>query len=104
MLENVTFDRRNVVGKGGEVSVYSGDLKGRKVVVREVVMSTSYRGSPEGKEIIKVVMNTKLRLSAVAYTISSSFFTGRQSLIRYWITQTSSLFLAYALTALIHPP
>lgn len=54
-LKNVTFDRRNVVGKGGEVSVYKGDLKGRSVVVREVVMSTSYRSSPEGKKIIKVI-------------------------------------------------
>ena len=102
-LKNVTFDRMNVVGKGGEVSVYSGDLKGQKVVVREVVMSPSYRSSPEGKKIIKVITNTEFRLSAATYTISFSCLSARRSLIHYWITQTSSLFLEYALTALIHP-
>ena len=55
MLKNVVFDRKDVVGKGGEASVYSGDLNGRKVVVREVVMSQTYRRFPAGKNIIKVI-------------------------------------------------
>ena len=55
MLKNVVFDRKDVVGKGGEASVYTGDLNGRKVVVREVVMSQAYQRSLSGKNVIKVI-------------------------------------------------
>lgn len=77
ILENVAFDRRNVVGRGGEASVYSGDLHGRKVVVREVVMSASYWRSPAGKKMIKVITDSMLRSRIVAHTISFSLFNVR---------------------------
>lgn len=53
-LENVTFNRGELVGKGGEASVYAGQLNNQKVVVREIVMTRDFWRSPEGKKIIKV--------------------------------------------------
>lgn len=38
-LRDVTFDRKDVVGQGGEATVYLGHGKNRPVVVREVVRS-----------------------------------------------------------------
>ena len=56
LLENVTFDRRDVIGKGGEVSVYQGTYKGREVAVREVVMPRSFWCLPDGKDSIRVIL------------------------------------------------
>jgi hypothetical protein len=70
-LPNVTFDRRNMVGRGGEVSVYGGDLNGRKVVVREVQMPRWFWSSPAGQEVIKVIQTfIKLVNSHLHYNIS----------------------------------
>lgn len=46
-----------MVGRGGEVLVYRGHFDGRRVAVREVVMSQSDWNLPEGQEIIKVAVN-----------------------------------------------
>ena len=82
--------------------IYRGDFNGRSVVVRERIILQSDQCSPERKEIIKVIRKTKLRLSNVAHVISSSLSNARRSLIRYWTTQTSSVFLVSALKAQIH--
>lgn len=54
-LYNVIFDRANVVGKGGEATIYSGHIKNQRVVVREVVMPREFWRSPDGKMVIKVI-------------------------------------------------
>lgn len=56
MLNGVTFDRGIVVGKGGEATVYSGNMGNQKVVVREVVMPQSYWRIPAGRKIVKVII------------------------------------------------
>jgi serine/threonine protein kinase len=58
-LSDVTFNRGDLVGRGGEASVYAGCLNSQKVVVREVVMRRNFWRSPEGKKVIKVI--AKLR-------------------------------------------
>ena len=50
------FDRRNVVGRGGEVSVYEGHFGGQAVVVREVVKPQRFWRSTAGQKIIKVIV------------------------------------------------
>ncbi|KAF8309230.1 kinase-like protein [Clavulina sp. PMI_390] len=54
-LTGVTFDRRDVVGRGGEAIVYHGQMVGRKVVVREVPMSTVEWKRPRGRRIIRLM-------------------------------------------------
>jgi len=56
-LQNVMFDRRNVVGRGGEVLVYRGHFGGQAVVVREVVKPQRFWRSTAGQKIIKVIAN-----------------------------------------------
>jgi hypothetical protein len=51
----VTFDRGDVIGRGGEASVYRGNFDGQGVVVREVVMSRSSWRLPAGQNVIKVI-------------------------------------------------
>ena len=53
-LQSVVFDRRDVIGKGGEASIYSGNFIGQRVVLREVVMPRNYWRSPTGRNAIKV--------------------------------------------------
>lgn len=55
-LDDVVFDRDDLIGKGGEVQVYAGSFRGQKIVVREVPKSRSFWNSPAGKETIKVVV------------------------------------------------
>ena len=69
VLENVVFDRKDVVGKGGEALVYRGDFNGRKVVVREVVMSERDWRSAHGQKIIKVTTKTKTGLFTVTHSV-----------------------------------
>ena len=55
-LEDVTFDRGHVIGRGGEASVYRGTFNGREVVVREVVMPRSSWRLPAGQRVIRVIL------------------------------------------------
>lgn len=55
-LDDVVFDREDLIGKGGEVQVYAGSFRSKKIVVREVPKSRSFWNSPAGKETIKVVV------------------------------------------------
>ena len=54
-LQNVTFNRRDVIGRGGEASIYSGEFNGQKVALREVVMPQTYWRAPAGRNAIKVI-------------------------------------------------
>lgn len=54
-LFDITFDRRDVIGQGGEATVYRGQMNGQLVVVREVVKSEEEWNSPNGRRIIQVI-------------------------------------------------
>lgn len=54
-LHDVTFDRRDVVGQGGEATVYRGVMNSQPVVVREVVRSLKEWRSSGGRKIIQVI-------------------------------------------------
>jgi hypothetical protein len=54
-LENVTFDRGDVIGRGAEASVYRGKFGGQEVAVREIVMPRSSWRLPAGQKIIRVI-------------------------------------------------
>lgn len=56
MLKDVSFDRGNVIGKGGEATIYSGFMNNQSVVVREVVMPRNFWPLPAGRQIIKVIV------------------------------------------------
>jgi hypothetical protein len=45
-----------LVGRGGEVHVYTGNLKGDRVVVRTVVESRNFWKSRQGPQAMKVVV------------------------------------------------
>lgn len=80
-LKNVTFDRGDLVGKGGEVSVYGGNLNGVRVVVREVAMPRRFWGLPAGQEIIKVVATLSPRLSAITDSVHILQLIRREAII-----------------------
>ncbi|KAF8307627.1 hypothetical protein DL93DRAFT_1999098 [Clavulina sp. PMI_390] len=58
ILGHVTFDRKDVVGRGGEATVYRGHLTednhSRPVVVREVVLPPRDWKSTLGRKVIRV--------------------------------------------------
>lgn len=56
-LHDVTFDRRHVIGQGGEATVYRGRMNNERVAVREVVRSLKDWYSPDGRKIIQVRLN-----------------------------------------------
>lgn len=56
-LHNVEYDRWDVIGLGGEAIVYSGEMNGQLVVVREVVIPKREWHSPFGRQIIQVMSN-----------------------------------------------
>ncbi|KAF8312065.1 hypothetical protein DL93DRAFT_2138789, partial [Clavulina sp. PMI_390] len=47
-VKDVRFDRRDVIGRGGEATVYRGLLEERTVVIREVVMARREWNRPLG--------------------------------------------------------
>jgi hypothetical protein len=53
-LDHVAFDRRDLIGRGGEVLVYAGTFRGQKIVIREVAKPRSFWATPAGQETIKV--------------------------------------------------
>jgi serine/threonine protein kinase len=61
----VTFDRGDVIGKGGEASVYRGNFNGQRVVVREVVMPRSSWGLPAGQKIVRVIAICSINVISV---------------------------------------
>ncbi|KAF8317568.1 kinase-like protein [Clavulina sp. PMI_390] len=52
---NVEFDRNDVIGRGGEATVYRGRMAGRTVVVREVVMAPWEWKGPSGRRITQLI-------------------------------------------------
>lgn len=56
-LHSVTFDRRDVVGQGGEATVYRGQMDDQSIVVREVVRPLKAWRSSAGRKIIQVISN-----------------------------------------------
>ncbi|KAF8306920.1 kinase-like protein [Clavulina sp. PMI_390] len=59
ILNHVSFDRKDVVGRGAEATVYRGRLMhgrhSRQVVVREVVMPPKEWESPSGRKVTRLV-------------------------------------------------
>ncbi|KAF8301399.1 hypothetical protein DL93DRAFT_2160894 [Clavulina sp. PMI_390] len=59
IIKNVTFDRKDVIGRGGEATVYRGsyldETMTRPVVVREVVMPPRDWISPLGRKVTRLV-------------------------------------------------
>ncbi|KAF8304957.1 kinase-like protein [Clavulina sp. PMI_390] len=57
IMKDVSFDRKDVVGRGGEAIVYHGYMVegNQPVVVREVVMPTKEWKSPSGRKLIRLV-------------------------------------------------
>ncbi|KAF8296972.1 hypothetical protein DL93DRAFT_764832 [Clavulina sp. PMI_390] len=53
-LDGVQFDRRNVIGQGGEATIYRGVLGDKDVAIREVFLTPKERESPLERTIIKV--------------------------------------------------
>ncbi|KAF8308524.1 kinase-like protein [Clavulina sp. PMI_390] len=56
-LQHITFDRKDVIGRGGQAIAYSGSLKGysQRVVVREVVMAPWEWESPLGYKVTRLI-------------------------------------------------
>jgi len=55
-LKDVTVDRLDVVGRGGEALIYGGDFDGRRIVAREMLTPwRNYWCSLEGQRTIKVI-------------------------------------------------
>ena len=76
-LHNVTFDRKDLIGKGGEAAIYSGHFAGQRVVVREVLMPRKNWCLQAGQNIIKVIQDLLSILSTVADTVYFSSYTAR---------------------------
>ncbi|KAF8309232.1 kinase-like protein [Clavulina sp. PMI_390] len=55
MLQGVTIDRQDVVGKGGEAIVYRARLGSQTIVAREVLMGPRYWNTPLGRKITRLV-------------------------------------------------
>ena len=55
-LEQVVFDRDDLIGKGGEVHVYAGSFDGQKIVVRDVIRPRKFWTSLAGRDLMKVGM------------------------------------------------
>ena len=56
-LKNVTVDRRDMVGRGGEAIIYGGDFNGRRIVVRQVAPPRKgFWRSLDGQRVIKVII------------------------------------------------
>lgn len=97
VLHDVTFDRRHVVGQGGQVTVWEGRMKNQQVVVREVVRSDSDWKSIKGKKIIQVISGGQV----IVNDFSSDFFScciARQSFIRGFIIRIFYRFLVLFIT------
>ena len=61
-LKDVTVDRCDVVGGGGEALVYGGYCNGRKVVVRQALAPrTNFWRSPDSQTVIKVITNNLMK-------------------------------------------
>ena len=55
-LKDVSVDRDEQIGRGGEALVYGGYLNGQRVVVREVITPRrNYWRSLDGQRTIKVI-------------------------------------------------
>lgn len=86
-LQGITFDRKHVIGRGGEAIVYRGQMNKQKVAVREVVMPPKDWCSARGREIIQVRFNGWKHVG----DFSSDFFSyyiAKRSLIPGLIIQT----------------
>ena len=53
-LDRVVFDRGDLIGRGGEVHVYTGKFNGQTIVVREVPQGPEFWKSSAGRDTIKV--------------------------------------------------
>ncbi|KAF8308517.1 kinase-like protein [Clavulina sp. PMI_390] len=57
VLQRIAFNRKDVIGRGGEIIAYSGRLEGHSpdVVVREVVMAPSEWESRSGRKVKRLI-------------------------------------------------
>ncbi|KAF8318091.1 kinase-like protein [Clavulina sp. PMI_390] len=55
MIDNVTYYREKLVGRGGEASVFEGEWRGSPVVVREVNLENRLWDGPAGLRIKRLV-------------------------------------------------
>lgn len=57
-LKDVTVNRHDAVGRGGEALIYGGDFNGQKIVAREMLAPwKDYWRSLEGQRTIKVIQS-----------------------------------------------
>lgn len=55
-LSDVAFDRKDVIGRGGEAVVYRGRMGSQNVVIREVILSPRQWREPVGRKVIQVIL------------------------------------------------
>ncbi|KAF8302523.1 hypothetical protein DL93DRAFT_2145405, partial [Clavulina sp. PMI_390] len=51
-LERVIFDRQNVIGRGGDITVYQGRSEDRDVIVQEVGVAKKEWNKPLGRKLL----------------------------------------------------
>ncbi|KAF8283289.1 kinase-like protein [Clavulina sp. PMI_390] len=67
-VKGVTFDRKDVVGHGGEAIIYRGQMDGHEVVVREVPMSPTERKRSRGRKIIRLMNREAITHSQLCHS------------------------------------
>ncbi|KAF8312094.1 hypothetical protein DL93DRAFT_2082453 [Clavulina sp. PMI_390] len=92
-LENVGFDRKNVIGRGGEATVYRGQMMERAVVIREIIMPPRDWNRPLGRKVTQVLFRPSGDCDPSTHTFPS--------LMRSYPTPTSSLSLVFIVRRLI---
>ncbi|KAF8312064.1 kinase-like protein [Clavulina sp. PMI_390] len=66
-IDIITFDRRDVIGRGGEATVYRGQMLQKPVVIREVVMARREWNRPLGRKVTKLVHREALTHSWLSH-------------------------------------
>ncbi|KAF8319723.1 kinase-like protein [Clavulina sp. PMI_390] len=66
-LKDVTFNRGDLVGRGGEAIIYRGQLAERPVAVREIPVPSKYWDGPEGHQVTQLVHREAITHSQLSH-------------------------------------